>query len=454
VSGDRGVRIFDLLTPERTGLKFERLVALALLAVALTSTLLPVFASRRAPAPRTSASSSGDDMDRDLAALKALAEKEPHHPLIIAGTLWLLAGIGVSLALQVRFARRLRQPGGAFPPEDDATRKLPPWGLADFGVVLLFQWVGLAPVFVFLGLWLGPGLAIEGESRIPLADERRIVFGATAAVDSRTTEVRVPGAKGPRAQVTRKDGHATLEVLASELDAPLVSLDGRVVFPGDHRLRSGDRIQVGAVHAVYEAPSLALQYVLGAAMSLALAAFVVLLVRRRGGTLADLGLVREGALGEIGRGLVGYLGAVPLIVAALVGSTLLCRALGVPFEEHPVLKSLEDDHSWATIASVVFLAAIVAPIQEEILYRGFLTRALRRPYPSRLAAGALSSFFFGSLHPGLANVLPISVVGGVFAAVFLTSRRGSLLGAIAAHAAFNAVNITTTVVLLKATTGG
>jgi membrane protease YdiL (CAAX protease family) len=239
-------------------------------------------------------------------------------------------------------------------------------------------------------------------------------------------------------------------VLVVREGEPTVLLDGAPVAPGEHTLEPGARLQVGPFAARYEAPSRALLYGMNALAYLAVAGFVVLVVRRRGGTIADLGLKLEGAAIEAVRGVAGYLAGTPLVLGAMLLSRALCRVTGVPFESHPLLKSLATDHGAATIASLFLLAGLVAPACEEVIYRGFLLRAMRRAYPSRLAAAAVTSFFFGSLHPGLSSVLPITAVGAVFSAVFLTSRRGSLVGAIVAHVSFNAVNILFELALLRA----
>ncbi|MBI3722510.1 CPBP family intramembrane metalloprotease, partial [bacterium] len=58
-----------------------------------------------------------------------------------------------------------------------------------------------------------------------------------------------------------------------------------------------------------------------------------------------------------------------------------------------------------------------------------------------VATVVVSSFFFASQHPGLSHLLPIFVVGSLFAGLFATSKRGSLAAPFVAHATFNAVNV-------------
>jgi membrane protease YdiL (CAAX protease family) len=84
----------------------------------------------------------------------------------------------------------------------------------------------------------------------------------------------------------------------------------------------------------------------------------------------------------------------------------------------------------------IFLAATIgAPLLEELLFRGLLFRALRRPLGA-LGALVVSGLFFGALHP-LGNVAPVGFLGVVLAGIFGTSRQRSLVASIAGHATFN-----------------
>ena len=435
--------LYDQFAPERIGVSFERLVALALVVMALANSFLPVLTSKLAPTKAPVA--AHDDADRQMEVLEKLAKDEPGHPLVLGLEAWIALGVFSFVALQVALGRRAaKNPGEPlFRPEDDPTKTPPPWGLVDFGVFYVFY---LVVGITLAGLMPSPVLAVEGGSRFPMDGRHSVSLDGTSARECGAFFVSSFGHSPTTAIVER----GVLRV--PETRTVPVSLNGVAVVSSerDHTLTTGDCIQVGATSARYEGPSVAYMSALSGLGSLVLVGFVVLIVRRRGGTVADLGLKTEGALSEAGRGFAGYLASVPVFLAAMFASRVLCRWLDVPFEEHPLLKMLEHDRSFATVASVVVLAAIVAPACEEVIYRGFLTRALRRPYPSRLAAAGIASFYFGAQHPGLASVIPITTVGALFSAVFLTSRRGSLVGAIVAHACFNGFVLAFNLALLRA----
>jgi uncharacterized protein len=90
--------------------------------------------------------------------------------------------------------------------------------------------------------------------------------------------------------------------------------------------------------------------------------------------------------------------------------------------------------------AVATAVIVVAPVAEELFFRGFFYRALRTrlsTWPAALIDGAV----FGSLHfQGLdtAIILPVIAVVGV-GQCLVYERTGSLFAVIAIHAAFNAV---------------
>jgi len=97
------------------------------------------------------------------------------------------------------------------------------------------------------------------------------------------------------------------------------------------------------------------------------------------------------------------------------------------------------------VATVVLYAAVLAPIGEELFFRGVLFRSIRDR--SGFWAGALgSSIAFGLIHyipgPALDSVLLMSVM--VFTGLglsYIYERRGSILAPMAAHVTFNVIGL-------------
>ncbi|KAG2497465.1 hypothetical protein HYH03_004620 [Edaphochlamys debaryana] len=94
-----------------------------------------------------------------------------------------------------------------------------------------------------------------------------------------------------------------------------------------------------------------------------------------------------------------------------------------------------DAGTWAAVLGTSALSPAVA---EELLYRGFLLTALRQRLGS-VDAAALAAALFGAAHLSVPQFFGLTLLGGACGA--LTLRSGSVLPAVAAHAAYNATGI-------------
>jgi hypothetical protein len=94
--------------------------------------------------------------------------------------------------------------------------------------------------------------------------------------------------------------------------------------------------------------------------------------------------------------------------------------------------------------------AIVAPIVEEIFFRGFVFAGLRDQYGWQKAA-VVSSILFAIIHFTPTAVVPIVVLGYIFA--YLYQRSGSIWPAILMHASSNALALGAAYVLATTNLG-
>tara|TARA_Y100001970_G_scaffold272472_1_gene369224 strand:- start:8687 stop:9367 length:681 start_codon:yes stop_codon:yes gene_type:complete len=81
---------------------------------------------------------------------------------------------------------------------------------------------------------------------------------------------------------------------------------------------------------------------------------------------------------------------------------------------------------------------IIAPIVEEILFRGYLFKALLSHFPIQVSA-LISGLSFSLFHLQLTVVIPFMFVGWLFANTRI--RSGSLLPSIFAHASINSLSM-------------
>jgi membrane protease YdiL (CAAX protease family) len=176
---------------------------------------------------------------------------------------------------------------------------------------------------------------------------------------------------------------------------------------------------------------------------------VLLWPRWRGVPLAvmchDVGLHRgEGALREVGAGLVGYLAKWPLFLLGILVTTLLARLAGdASIPAHPVTHALSAAGPEATRAILV-TAIVLAPLLEEVLFRGLLLRHLRSldgPFAAAsrpVGAALISALVFAAVHPQGLLAVPALLAEG-FALAMIVDWRGSLIASITAHAVHNGI---------------
>jgi membrane protease YdiL (CAAX protease family) len=156
-------------------------------------------------------------------------------------------------------------------------------------------------------------------------------------------------------------------------------------------------------------------------------------------------------------GVAGYAMALPLafvgilITLVLINATTGTGADGdafgrTPIPAHPIIGVLAGADWWGRV-QVFVLGCLVAPIVEEIMFRGLLYRHIRewggrtlRGFSIMLGA-LLVSFLFALIHPqGFLAIPPLMALAIMFA--LLREWRGSLVPAMVAHGINNGLLLT------------
>ena len=214
--------------------------------------------------------------------------------------------------------------------------------------------------------------------------------------------------------------------------------------------------------------ALAVGYVLAIIISAMAAAAVSAATGGTGGLLARLGgqlafwTMLVGTVLWVHRGRDGSIAVqlglrvrwfdVPVgVVAGIATQVVLVPTLYLP------LRGLIDDDELSAPARELFggmggiqlavlglMVVVVAPIVEEVFFRGAVLHALRRCW-SVAAAVAVSSVVFGATHFQPLQLPALALAGAVFAVAVV--RTGRLGAAIAVHAGFNATTFVTLAVL-------
>ncbi len=132
--------------------------------------------------------------------------------------------------------------------------------------------------------------------------------------------------------------------------------------------------------------------------------------------------------------------ALPLAYGLQWISVVLLRYLGRPWGYEPSVQSsveiLLHTANWVESAYIFIFATMIAPVAEEMLFRGILYPFVRdRGYPRLALSG--TAVVFGAMHGNLAALLPLVCFGALLAGLY--EKTGNLLAPITAHALFNLI---------------
>lgn len=159
----------------------------------------------------------------------------------------------------------------------------------------------------------------------------------------------------------------------------------------------------------------------------------VLVFRPQGSPLSGYGLRGEGVAGQLQLGAVGFLASLAPVLLMML-ATLPWRSEEVM---HPFLRLLQENGTFSTIAGVLLIAVVIAPLNEELLFRVVLQSWLSR-HLGRMAGVWTTAIVFSMVHrfPDALGILPLALILGV-----VYDRRQSYLAVVVLHALFNAFNV-------------
>ena len=130
-------------------------------------------------------------------------------------------------------------------------------------------------------------------------------------------------------------------------------------------------------------------------------------------------------------GIVLLLGISPFIM-------VLANLHSDPGGEQEAVKFFRGSASLQSRLLLAFMAVIVAPVVEEMVFRGLLYRIFRG-YFGKISAMFFTSVLFAAIHGNLPMFLPLTLLACALAAG--VEATGSLMVSIAMHATFNGLSI-------------
>lgn len=176
--------------------------------------------------------------------------------------------------------------------------------------------------------------------------------------------------------------------------------------------------------------------------------------RRTGDGFRAIGLTRFNPKRDIFVGLAGFMAAIWVCFALSALMTVIVKLFQqeVPDIGHSALKAMFDSQSIPAVAITAFTAILIAPVLEEVVFRGLVQSGLMAMAgpTRRWTIVLIGAAIFALMHAAVANplTLPTLFVLGVFLG-WMYERTGSLWPGIFVHAAFNLVNIGVVVLRMR-----
>ncbi|HVR73523.1 MAG TPA: CPBP family glutamic-type intramembrane protease [Planctomycetota bacterium] len=168
--------------------------------------------------------------------------------------------------------------------------------------------------------------------------------------------------------------------------------------------------------------------------------FVFLLVRRGPGQpLSTLGLRSPRWWSSVGFTLLVFtLSIYPIAAVMALWVVALHDLAGLdiaPQDSVALFRSIAENDDIGAVAILLVGGVIIAPVGEEIFFRGFIFGCFRERLGPLLGA-VLSSFFFALLHLSLVAFAPLFLIGCILC--YILHRTESIYPAMLFHAIFNA----------------
>ncbi len=167
-----------------------------------------------------------------------------------------------------------------------------------------------------------------------------------------------------------------------------------------------------------------------------------LLVYRNLSPAGIFGLGGEKFFPVVGRGLLALLAAYPVLM--LVQSMVL-GVSGGDLRPQEVVEFLQNADTPRDRIAVMVMAVVVAPVAEEMIFRGYLYPAGKRYVGPFLSLGA-SSLLFAALHGHAASLPALFTLAVCLGLAY--EKTGTLLVPMVMHAVFNAVSVAAILFLL------
>jgi membrane protease YdiL (CAAX protease family) len=112
--------------------------------------------------------------------------------------------------------------------------------------------------------------------------------------------------------------------------------------------------------------------------------------------------------------------------------------LGIQPPVQDVTRIIALSSGWTTRLYLALLAVVIAPVVEEMLFRGILLPALARRVGVKPAI-VVVSLLFALVHGHLPSLIPLFMLSVILSLLYL--HRGTLVAPVAMHSLFNSLTV-------------
>ena len=136
---------------------------------------------------------------------------------------------------------------------------------------------------------------------------------------------------------------------------------------------------------------------------------------------------------------LGFLAA--LLPVFILASEFATRKLGSDAKLQPLVLMYQEavrQHDWRVVLDTCLAAAVIAPISEEILFRGYIYQTMKR-YVGAVPSAFIGALLFAAMHNNAAGFPGLALLALALTIAFEWS--GSLLVPIIMHATFNSMSL-------------
>jgi membrane protease YdiL (CAAX protease family) len=139
--------------------------------------------------------------------------------------------------------------------------------------------------------------------------------------------------------------------------------------------------------------------------------------------------------------LLGVVAALLFLPVGMVLLDVMTKVLSLMHIESPPQAAVEEFSKTVSLGSRIYLivfATVIAPVAEEVFFRGVLYRGLKQIGYPRVALWG-TALAFAAIHKSLAIFVPLFILSLLLS--WLYDKTRNLLASIAAHSVFNTLNV-------------